>query len=115
MGLAARAIEEAGIATVVLSNMPDVTASTSVPRLVGISAPGARPIGAPGDAEGQRAVLRSALKVFGSLDAPGRVDLDVQGPPRSQRGHPRVSPPIVTLLKKRPWLLPKLMAGKIPE
>lgn len=116
MGLAAREIEAAGLATAVLSNMPDVTASVGVPRLVGVSAPGARPIGAPGDARGQRAVLRGALAALKSLDtAGGRLDLDIEGPPRSQRGHPEEPPPIVGLLKKRPWLLPRFVAGNIPE
>ena len=115
MGLAAREIEAAGLSTLVLSVMPEITASVGVPRLAGIGYPGARPLGAPGDAEGQRAVLRAALAVFERLESPGgRIDLDFPSPPRRQRHHPPEPPPIVKLLKRRPWLLPRLVSGDIP-
>ncbi len=107
-------MEARGLSTLVLSVMPEVTASVGVPRLAGIGYPGARPLGAPGDAPGQRAVLRSALAVFERLESAGRVDLDFQGPPRRQRHHPRETPPIVQLLRRRPWLLPRLVTGDIP-
>ncbi len=115
MGLAAREIEACGLPTLVLSVMPDVTASVGTPRLVGVEAPGARPFGAPGDADGQRAVLRASLAAFESIEEPGgRVDLDFEGPPRRQRYHPKEPPPIVKLLHRRPWLLPRLVAGDVP-
>ncbi len=115
MGLAAREIEAAGLPTLVLSVMPEITTSVGVPRVAGIGFPGARPLGAPGDAEGQRAVLRAALEAFECLEsAGGRIDLDFPGPPRRQRHYPPESPPIVKLLRRRPWLLPRLVSGDIP-
>ncbi len=95
--------------------MPEITTSVGAPRVAGIGFPGARPLGAPGDAEEQCSVLRSVLEVFERLDsAGGRIDLDFPGPPRRQRHHPPESPPIVKLLRRRPWLLPRLVSGDIP-
>lgn len=108
-------MEVEGLPTLVLSVMPDVTASVGTPRLAGIGFPGARPLGAPGDAAGQRAVLRAALEVFERLEGPGRVDLDFEGPPRRRSGHPKKAPPITRLLRQRPWLLPRLVSGNIPR
>lgn len=107
-------METAGLPTLVLSVMPDVTASVGTPRLAGISSSGARPFGAPGDAGGQRAVLRAALEACERLEGPGRIDLDFEGPPRRQRGHPEETPPIARLLRQRPWLLPRFVSGDIP-
>ncbi|MCP3961938.1 MAG: hypothetical protein GY719_29195 [bacterium] len=83
--------------------------------MAGIGFPGARPLGAPGDAAGQRAVLRAALEAFERIEsAGGRLDLELEGPPRRQRHHPAEPPPIVTLLRSRPWLLPRFVSGDIP-
>lgn len=109
-------MEEAGLPTLVLSSMPDVTASVGAPRLAAISHPLGIPLGPPGDAGRQRDVLRAALDAFESIDRPGgRVDLDFEGPPRSQRLHPPEAPPMEKLLRRRPWLLPRLMSGNVPE
>ena len=116
MGLAAREIEKAGIATVVLSVMPDVTAATGAPRVVGVSRPPGCPLGDPGDADTQRDVLRTTLEAMDRIDVPGgRLDLDVQGPPRSQRYHPEEPVPIVALIKRKPWLAARLVSGDIPD
>ena len=55
MGLAQRVLEAAGIATVTLSMIPDLTRAVGVPRLVGVSHPMGRPFGRPGDADRLRA------------------------------------------------------------
>jgi glycine reductase complex component B subunit gamma len=116
VGLAAREIEEAGISTVVLSVMPEVTASVGTPRVVGVSRPPGCPLGDPGDADGQREVLRAALEALERIETPGgRLDLDVQGPPRSQRYHPAEPVPIVALLRRKPWLLARFVSGDIPD
>lgn len=109
-------MEAAGLSTLVVSSMPDVTASVGAPRIAGISHPLGIPFGPPGDAERQRAVLRAALEAFGSIASPGgRVDLDFEGPPRSQRLHPQEPPPIVHLLRRRPWLTARMISGDIPD
>ncbi len=115
MGLAARRIEARGLATLVLSVMPEVTASVGAPRVAGIGYPLGRPLGVPGDAEGQRAVLRAALGAFETIERfGGRIDLDFPPPARRGRLHPKEPPPIVKLLRRRPWLLARLMSGNIP-
>jgi hypothetical protein len=109
-------MEKAGLPTLVLSVMPDITASTGAPRVAGVGYPQGQPFGPPGDADGQRAVLQAALDAFERITEPGgRLDLDFAGPPRRQRLHPQEPPPIVKLLRRRPWLLPRLVAGDIPE
>ncbi len=109
-------MEAQGLSTLVLSVMPEVTASVGAPRVAGIGYPPGRPLGVPGDADGQRAVLRAALETLAGIESfGGRVDLDVSPPSRRGGLHPRVPPPIVKLLRRRPWLLARLMSGKIPE
>jgi len=117
VGLAARAIEQAGITTVALSMLPDFTASVGAPRVAAIAHPFSQPLGRSGDAEGQRAVLRAALAVAAHAVRPGAVErLPFEWPAdvRSHQ-HPRTPPPIVALLKRRPWLLLKLRSGEFPD
>lgn len=95
--------------------MPDITASVSPPRLVGVGFPPGRPFGAPGDAETQRRVLRAALDALPAMSEPGaRVDLDLAYPGPRGRFHPAEPPPIAQLIKRRPWLLWRLLSGRTP-
>ncbi len=117
MGLASREIEAAGITSVALSMLPEFTASVSPPRVAGIAYPFSQPLGRPGDAGGQRAVLRAALEVAVQPTSSGTV---VRLPfewPAGVRPHqfPRTPAPIVPLLKSKPWLLLKLLSGDIPD
>jgi len=75
VGLVQREIEAAGIATVTLSNIPDLTAAVGVPRVAAIEYPQGQLFGSPGDTDGQAAVLRAALSLVNELDRPGVVDL----------------------------------------
>ena len=117
MGLVAREIEEAGIATVALSMIPALTVATGAPRVAGIAYPMGRPMGAPGDAEGQRAVLRAALDVLGMERMPDSVTLPFSWPGsvRQARLGPSEPPPIAQLIKRKPWLFFRLMSGDIPR
>jgi hypothetical protein len=111
-------IEASGIPTVSLSMIPEFTRAIAVPRLAGIAYPMSRPMGRPGDAQGQRAVLRSLLEVLASADQPDTyVELPYSWPetPAQARKGADVRPPIAQLLAKRPWLLAKLYTGAIPE
>ena len=117
MGLVQRVIEASGISTVSLSMIPEFTAATGVPRLAAIAYPMSRPMGRPHDAGGQLAVLRAALEVLASASAPGTVEeLPFVWPetPAEARKGSEVNPPIARLLKRKPWLLLKLVAGDIP-
>jgi hypothetical protein len=120
VGLVQRVIEGTGIATVTLSWMPELTRAVGVPRLAGIGYPPGRPLGRPGDPDGQRAVLRETLALLESATEPDTcVELPFEWPEsraqaiNASRGHP--PPPIAELLMRKPWLLPKLYTGRIPS
>jgi hypothetical protein len=98
--------------------IPEFTASVGAPRVAGIEFPPGRPLGLPGDRAGQRAVLRAALEVIWRVRTPGTViQLPFQWPqsPRDARADPPVPPPIVQLVKRKPWLAVRLLARDIPE
>jgi hypothetical protein len=105
---------------VTLSWMPDLTRRVGVPRLAGISYPLSRPLGQPGDADGQRAVLRATLALLESATGPDDyVELPFVWPEtvgQARNASKEVPPsPIAALLLKQPWLIPKLYSGQIPE
>jgi D-proline reductase (dithiol) PrdB len=114
VGLVQREIEAAGIATVSLSMIPEFTAKVGVPRLAGI----AYPMGRPGDAAGQRAVLAAVLDLLRTAKGPGaQVELPFTWPESvaEARRSEEPPPPIAELLRRKPWLLPRLYAGDIPR
>ena len=118
MGLVQRVLESAGIPTVSLSMIPAFTRATGVPRLAGIGYPMSRPMGRPGDAAGQKAVLRALLELLDLAKAPDTyVELPFTWPetPSQARKGSDVHPPIAQLLARKPWLLPRLYAGEIPD
>ncbi len=107
-------MEQAGFGTVTLSPIPDLTAAVGAPRVAAIEYPLGRSLGIPGDAEGQRAVLRAALRVLETAQRPGTVEhLPFEWPESVARARaemePAEPPPIVGLLKRKPWLLPRLL------
>lgn len=111
-------MEQAGLSTVTLSPIPDFTASVGAPRVAAIGYPLGRPFGRPGDANGQRDVLRAALGALETAEAPGAViDLPFQWPepPSKAKTQGGVEPPIATLLKHKPWLLPRLFSRTPPD
>ena len=111
-------LEASGIPTVSLSMIPDFTRAVGVSRLAGIAYPLSRPMGRPGDAHGQREVLRSLLSLLESARAPGAyVELPFTWPetPGQARKGADVHPPIALYLARKPWLLAKLYSGEIPD
>ena len=100
--------------------MPELTRAQGVPRLAGISYPLSRPLGMPGDADGQLAVLKTTLEILDTAKTPDTyVELPFEWPqtPSQARKETEVhpNPPIVDLLKRKPWLLAKFYSGDIPE
>ncbi|MCP4201012.1 MAG: hypothetical protein GY769_03670 [bacterium] len=96
--------------------MPELTAAVGAPRVVGIGYPGSLPFGEPGDAEGQRAVLRASLEAAAKLREPGRrLDLPFEWPEKARIPRPPKPPPITRAIMKRPWLFLKLLKGEIPS
>jgi hypothetical protein len=120
VGLVQRVLEASGIPTVTLSLIPDLTRAVGVPRIAGISYPFGRPLGRPHDADGQRAVLRAMLELLPSASGPDTyVELPFTWPesPAQARNASKdlPPPPIVELLKRKPWLLAALYSGRIPQ
>jgi len=120
VGLVQRVLEARGIPTVALSMIPELTRAVGVPRLAGISYPMGRPLGQPHDADGQRAVLRQVLELLSSAPGPDTyVELPFVWPesPAQARNASKdlPPPPIVELLKRKPWLLANLYSGRIPH
>lgn len=69
MGLIARAIEARGIPTVVLAVRRGLIAGTRPPRVLLTPFDRGQTVGEPGDAAGQRAVLRRALALLAEAAA----------------------------------------------
>jgi hypothetical protein len=118
VGLVASRIEAAGISTICLSNVPALTASVGVPRLVAIEYPFGRTLGFPGDARGQMEVLKATLAAGLEMEERGGIrHLPFVWPETKAqaRAHPPEPPPIATYLKRHPWHLPKFIAREIPD
>jgi len=120
VGLVSRVLEASGIPTVTLSLIPDLTRAVGVPRLAGLSYPFGRPLGQPHDADGQRAVLQALLQLLETATGPGcYVELPFAWPesPAQARNASKDLPPapIVELLRRKPWLVAQLYAGRMPR
>jgi hypothetical protein len=104
--------------TITLSNIPDLTASVSVPRLAGIEHPFSRILGNPGDLSGQMAVLRATLQALQAIDIPGGVEhlpFEWSQTPEEAKSSLPEPPPIGPYLSKHPWHLGNLLSRQIPE
>lgn len=120
MGLAQRELEAAGFSTITLSPMADVTAAFGAPRVAAIEHPLSQTVGRPGDIEGQGAVLRATLEALQSIDQPGgMVHLPFSWHESRAEGirnsHPVEPPPISAYIKRKPWLMAKLLRGELPR
>jgi hypothetical protein len=118
VGLAARAIESAGISTMTLTMLAAFTRVVGTPRVAGIAYPFGRPFGQPCDAEGQMKVLRSALRALEIIRAPGgavQLPFIWPEPPARARGLLKEPPPIAQLLQHKPWLFLKFLAGEVEQ
>ena len=62
MGLIAREIEAAGIPTISMTSAWDITEAVAPPRSVYVHHPLGHTTGKPADPEGQRAIVRAALR-----------------------------------------------------
>lgn len=100
-----------------LSNIPDLTASVSVPRIAGIEYPFGRILGNPGDNDGQREVLVFTFSALEEIKTPGTIiHLPFEWPEKASdtRMEPPQPPPIAGYLLRHPWHLPKLFSRTIP-
>ncbi len=68
VSLAAAELEKRGIATVVLQFMKEIAIKVGPPRALWVPFPHGFALGRPGDIEGQRQVLKSALSLLEKKD-----------------------------------------------
>ncbi len=113
-------MEAAGIATIALSMIPDLSKAAGAPRVAAIEFPFGRPFGQPNDAATQRAVLRATLDALREATKPGTViHLPFEWPesPEQVHWHPEEPSPIIKLVSRDPILFQQLAraaAGEIP-
>jgi len=118
VGLVQREIEAAGFSTISISNIPDLTASVSAPRIAAIGYPFGLTLGLPGDDAGQRAALLAALAAVHGISTPGTVCHLPFALPESMSGlklDPPEVPPIAKYLIRHPWHLLNFMRREIPS
>jgi hypothetical protein len=85
VGLIQNIIEAAGVATVSMTTMPEITLGVGVPRAAQVRFPLGTPFGEPGERDVQRAILLDALSLIWEATAPGYV---YRLPYRWRRGLP---------------------------
>jgi hypothetical protein len=103
---------------VVISTIPALTASVSVPRLVAVEHPLGRTMGAPGDSQRQIEVLKASLQAVVSMQTPGMIEhlsFVWSETPAKMRMDGSSPSPISLYLRKQPWLFPKLLKREIPN
>jgi len=118
VGLAQASIEAAGIPTVSLSLIWELTRSAGAPRIAAIEYPMGRPFGAAGDAAGQRNVLRAALEAAAAAKTPGEVaHLPFEWPASlaDAQQEPKEPPPVMQLIARQPAMFLKLLTGTFPR
>lgn len=74
-GLVARAIELAGVSTVVLGTDRELLEKVRVPRAVVVKHPDGSPLGVPGDAARQQQLLRDVLETAWNFESAGIAEL----------------------------------------
>ena len=73
MGLIARTLEAGGIPTVSMTSAWDISRAVCPPRSVYVHYPLGHQTGKPGDLDGQRAIVQSALENGVSIAEPGSI------------------------------------------
>ncbi len=68
-----RAIEEAGIPTIVIAALPPVVKQTGTPRAVAPRVPMGANAGAPNDKEMQTAIVKDTLEELIKITTPGTI------------------------------------------
>jgi len=97
--------------------MPELTASTGAPRIAAVERPFGLPVGLPGDAGGQSAVLRATLQALAAIpERGGVVELGLEWKHDMKLNtHPPQPPPIASYLKRRPWAFPRFFNRTPPD
>ncbi len=106
MPVLARAIEAAGISTVLVTMMPFWAEKLGTPRTLGVEFPFGHPLGRAGKSDEQLAVIRHALRVLSESTAPGAVAHYDGAWPEDEgewrrRWQPLEPSPIIKLIRER--------------
>ncbi len=81
----ARTLEAAGFSTILVTNMPFWAEKVGVPRMLAVEFPFGHLLGQPHDAAQQTRVIRQALEVLETAEAPGAVVHSPEGWPVPHR------------------------------
>lgn len=73
MGLIARVLEEAGIATVCIIGLREIAEQVKPPRSVHLKWPFGHPLGEPGNRAQQLSVIQYALQTLYTVEEPGTI------------------------------------------
>ncbi len=73
VGLIARGVEEAGIATLAMTSALDITQAVKPPRSVFVNFPLGHQTGKPNQPELQRAILKDAFAALDAMTEPGQI------------------------------------------
>ena len=68
-----RAIEEAGIPTIIIAALPPVVRQTGTPRAVAPLVPMGANAGAPNDKDMQTAIVKASLEQLIAIETPGKI------------------------------------------
>jgi len=71
--LVQRAIESAGIPTIIIAALPPVVKQTGTPRAVAPLVPMGANAGGPHNVEQQTAIVKDTLKQLIEIDSPGKI------------------------------------------
>jgi hypothetical protein len=102
----ARAIEAAGISTVLVTMMPYWTEKLGAPRTLGVEFPFAHTLGRAGERDEQLAVIHRALRVLREAEVPGTIEHFERPWPGDEgewrrRWQPLEPSPIIKFLRER--------------
>jgi hypothetical protein len=88
-----------------------------LPRIAAIEHPFGLTLGLPGNAAGQLAVLRAALRALEEVSQPSTVvNLPFEWNSSEKLNiHPPEDPPIARFLRRHPWYVPKFLSRTPPE
>ncbi len=105
MPVLARLVEATGIATVIVTMLPDIAERFRLPRVVGVEFPFGHPFGMPHDREMQTKVASAALSLYERTDLPARTDVPITWPVDWKTAYrdwqPEEAAPIVVYLKNQ--------------
>jgi hypothetical protein len=100
----ARVVEASGIATVLVTMMPDLGERFQLPRIVGVEFPFGHPFGIPHDRAMERTVAETALALYERQDLPARADVPIRWPVEWKVAYkgwqPKEPAPIIKYLKE---------------